>query len=557
MSRNLSSLSFRKGVEKNLFERMVESAQETGTAESGDLHALAEEYLIGDAITLGAVSFYDFLKKENEGKKAFVCNGTACMTAGTQEALTQSLKRHFKEDEIGEICCLGRCHENGSFQYNGTNYSAKREEEIDRIIDGKQVSSLDEYRTGSNLDPPVLIAEFPGITEFYSLFRELLSRKPEDLLDELKASKLRGRGGAGFPTGLKWEMCRKAKGSPKYITCNADEGDPGAYIDRYLMEKRPHAVLFGMMVAGYLVGSEIGILYIRAEYPDSIAMIEQSIRELQEEGYLGDDIFGSGFSFRFKTIKGAGAYICGEETAMLASIEGRRPEVGIRPPFPTEEGLFGRPTIVNNVETFSCLHHLFKAGGEAFADSGTEASTGPKLVSLDGNFNHPGLYEAEMGTPLAELINEMGGGFSVPVKAIQVGGPLGGIVPVERIEDLTLDFESFSENGFLLGHGSIVCIPESFPILKYIEHLFEFTAAESCGKCFPCRLGSVRGQELVEKARTSDYKIDPELITDLLDTMEITSLCALGGGVPLPIRNALHYFNEELRPNFLEKEVAT
>ena len=282
MSRNLSSLSFRKGVEKNLFERMVESAQETGTAESGDLHALAEEYLIGDAITLGAVSFYDFLKKENEGKKAFVCNGTACMTAGTQEALTQSLKRHFKEDEIGEICCLGRCHENGSFQYNGTNYSAKREEEIDRIIDGKQVSSLDEYRTGSNLDPPGLIAEFPGITEFYSLFRELLSRKPEDLLDELKASKLRGRGGAGFPTGLKWEMCRKAKGSPKYITCNADEGDPGAYIDRYLMEKRPHAVLFGMMVAGYLVGSEIGILYIRAEYPDSIAMIEQSIRELQK-----------------------------------------------------------------------------------------------------------------------------------------------------------------------------------------------------------------------------------------------------------------------------------
>lgn len=549
MSRNVSALSFRKGLEKNLFERMVDSAKESGTAVSEDLNAISEEYLLGDATTLGAVSFYDFLKSENAGKQVFVCNGTACMTAGTQRGLKDTLREHFREEEIGEICCLGRCHENGSFQFRGVNYSAKSAEEIDDLFKNGGGSSPDHYATGSNLEAPVLIAETGNVGEYYRLLGDLLVREPTQLIEEIKASKVRGRGGAGFPTGIKWESCRNAKGSPKYITCNADEGDPGAYIDRYLMEERPHSVLFGMIIAGYIVGSEIGVLYIRAEYPDSIAAIERSIRELEDLDLLGDDILGSGFSFRLKTIKGAGAYICGEETAMLASIEGRRPEVGVRPPYPTEEGLFGRPTIVNNVETFSCMHRLFEIGGEEFARIGTEASTGSKLVSLDGWFNQPGLYEAEMGTPLSEVVDDMGGGFRAPVKALQIGGPLGGIVPVSRIADLTLDFESFKENGFLLGHGSIVCIPEDFPILKYIEHLFEFTAAESCGKCFPCRLGSVRGQELAEKARVSNYKIDPELIMDLLDTMEMTSLCALGGGVPLPIRNALHYFEDELRPH--------
>ncbi len=557
MSKNISALSYRKGLEKNLFEKMVESAEKTGTAVSDDLKTMAEEYLIGDAITLGAVSFYDFLKKENEGKKVFYCNGTACMTAGTQDSLKKYLNKHFKEEEIGEICCLGRCHENGSFQFEGVNFSGKNEKEIDQILGGGDLPSSDEYNTGSNFKTPVLLAEFPGLDEYYGLLKKLLDRDPVSLLDELKASKLRGRGGAGFPAGIKWESCRNVTADPKYIVCNADEGDPGAYIDRHLMEKHPHSVLFGMIVSGYLVGSNVGVLYIRAEYPDSIAIIEQSIKELQEKGFVGDNIFGSDFSFRFKIIKGAGAYICGEETALLASIEGRRPEVGIRPPFPTEQGLFGKPTVVNNVETFSCIYHVFTIGGEAYAKIGTEASTGPKLVSLDGNFKKPGLYEVEMGTPFTEIIHDMGGGFKVPVKAVQVGGPLGGIVPVDKIKDLTLDFESFKENGFLLGHGSVVCIPESFPILQYIEHLFEFTAAESCGKCFPCRLGSVRGQEMAEKARKEDYKIDPELIMDLLDTMELTSLCALGGGVPLPIKNALHYFEKELRPHLKNQTIAT
>ncbi len=551
MSRNVSSISFRQGeLDNNLFERIVGRAEEAGTAVSDNLRDVAREFLVGDALTLGAASFYDFLKEENAGKKAHVCNGTACMVAGTQDAVHEGLRKHFAEDEIGHICCLGRCHENGSFYYKGANYSSKTTDEIDALIERGEGSSPDKYAVGSNMDPPVLIGEFHGVDPYYGLLKDLLARDPEGLLEELKAASLRGRGGAGFPAGVKWAACRAAKGEPKYIVCNADEGDPGAYIDRYLMEEQPHSVLFGMLLAGYLVGSEVGVLYIRYEYPDSIRIIEEAIRDLQTKGIVGENIFGTDFNFKFKIVKGAGAYICGEETALLASIEGNRPEVRVRPPYPIEYGLFGRPTVVNNVETFACIHTIYEIGGEAFGKLGRGRSTGPKLVSLDGNFNKPGLYEVKMGTPFSDVIYEMGGGFRVPVKALQVGGPLGGIVPVGKIGDLTLDFESFNENGFLLGHASIVAIPESFPMIKFIEHLFEFTAAESCGKCFPCRLGSVRGMELAEKARTSDYKIDPQLMTDLLDTMEETSLCALGGGVPLPIKNAIHHFQDELKPYF-------
>jgi NADH-quinone oxidoreductase subunit F len=255
---------------------------------------------------------------------------------------------------------------------------------------------------------------------------------------------------------------------------------------------------------------------------------------------------GSGFDFEFKVIKAQGAYICGEETALLSSIEGQRPEVRVRPPYPTQHGLFNKPTVVNNVETLACLPWIIDNGGKAFAAIGRGKSTGTKLISLDGHFNRPGLYEADMGTPLRTVIDELGQGFRVPVKAMHIGGPLGGLVPVSKIDELTLDFESFNQGGFLLGHASVVCIPEYFPLAKYIEHLFEFTAHESCGKCFPCRLGSTRGKEMFQKALNENYKIDRTLLNDLLDTLETGSLCALGGGLPLPVKNALQYFEEEL-----------
>jgi len=235
---------------------------------------------------------------------------------------------------------------------------------------------------------------------------------------------------------------------------------------------------------------------------------------------------------------------------LINSIEGQRPEVRVRPPYPTQEGLFNKPTIVNNVETLAALHFILSEGGATYKSLGTEKSSGTKLVCLDSHFNKPGMYEVEMGTSLSEVVNELGGGFKSPVKAMQIGGPLGGIVPVSKIDNLTVDFESFAREGFLLGHASVVCIPEDFPMIKYIEHLFEFASYESCGKCFPCRLGTKRGQELAQKAQNEDYQIDRELMTDLLNTLEQTSLCAHGGGIPLPIKNALMYFDKELRQYF-------
>ena len=552
MSKNLSALSFRKGVEKNVFERMVDAANKAGTAEKNDLvHQMGADHLFGDAVTLGAVSFYDFLKKENEGKKVFVCNGSACLCAGTQENLHHTLEKHFNQDEIGHICCLGRCHEGAALQYQGKNYSGQNEDALSDLFQTGSGDSEDRYAVVSHLQPPQLTAPFPGIDAYYAPFKQLITGGDRDALGiELKESGLRGRGGAGFPLHFKWSSCRVAEGSVKYIVCNADEGDPGAYIDKYLMEKQPHSVLLGMMVAGWFSGAENGILYIRAEYPDSVTVINEAIADLRAAGLLGQNILGTGFNFMLKSIKGAGAYICGEETALLASLEGQRPEVRTRPPFPTIEGLFRKPTIVNNVETFSNIHAVLTLGGKAYAQIGTPQSTGPKLLSLDSHFAKPGIYEVAMGTPLQTVI-DLAGGFKSKIKAIQIGGPLGGLIPMSHIAQLTVDFESFKKAGFLLGHAGVVSIPESMPMIEYIQHLFQFTADESCGKCFPCRLGSTRGKELIAKARgDSTYKIDRELITDLLDTMEQTSLCALGGGVPLPIKNALEHFQNELAPFF-------
>ena len=320
------------------------------------------------------------------------------------------------------------------------------------------------------------------------------------------------------------------------------------------MEKQPYALLPGMLIAGYAAGADRGVLYIRFEYPESIEIVSKAIEALRAAGLTGENILGSGFNFEFKIIEARGAYICGEETALLASIEGQRPEVRVRPPFPVTYGLFGKPTSVNNVETLANLPYILNNGGAAFAKIGTAKSSGTKLLSLDSAFQRPGIYEVDMGTPIATVVHDLGGGFRRKVKALHIGGPLGGLVPTHKIGDLTVDFESFKTNGFLLGHASIVSVPEEFPMVAYLEHLFAFTAHESCGKCFPCRIGSVRGKELLQKAQSEGYKIDRELFTDLLSTLQTGSLCALGGGIPLPVYNALEYFGEELAQYFAAKD---
>ncbi len=544
MSKNIGYLSGRKGLVDNLFEEMGRAAEQQGTVSKADMERLAEQFLIGDANVYGSVTFYDFLRPENQGKKVYVCNGSACLTARTQDRLTEKLGEHFDAGEIGAMCCLGRCHENNAFHYAGLNYSGDAIEHIADIKAGKKAHP-DHYRSRAH-GTAILTAEFPGIEAYYRLLAGSLKKTPDELLAEIKSSGLRGRGGAGFPMGLKLESCKNTPGAQKFIVCNADEGDPGAYSDRYIMEQRPHSLLLGMILSGYIVGANAGVLYIRGEYPESVTAMNAAIDAIRAAGYLGENILGSGFSFDFKVIKAQGAYICGEETALLSSLEGQRPEVRVRPPYPTQQGLFNQPTVVNNVETLANVPFILEHGGARFAAIGRGRSTGTKLLSLDGHFRAPGLYEVDMGTPLATVIHELGEGFRHSVKAMHIGGPLGGLVPVQKIDDLTVDFESFAQNGFLLGHASIVCIPGDFPLIQYLEHLFEFTAHESCGKCFPCRLGSTRGAEMLAKARTSDYRIDRTLFNDLVETLELGSLCALGGGLPLPVKNALKYFEGEL-----------
>jgi NADH:ubiquinone oxidoreductase subunit F (NADH-binding) len=548
MSKNLRGLSERIGLETNLFGEVVRIS--SGKPEKKDvlLKELAYSSLVGKSTLLGASSFYDFLNSERQDKKIFICNGTACLISGKQEKLRTALLELFNEDEIGTVTCLGHCHTNHAFLYNHETFSLDELTSLNEIIkSGNHTRRL--LNIATNSDNPPLISETGDIDIFYkdlSIFAGNLS----GVLKEIELSYLRGRGGAGFPFYIKLKSLLDAESDQKYVVCNADEGDPGAFSDKWLLEERPHLVLFGMIMSGIITGAQTGIIYIRGEYPESVIAVKSAIKELEQRGLPGSALPGGDFSFNFHVVEGAGAYICGEETSLLNSIEGLRPEVRTRPPFPAQYGLFGKPTLLSNVETLANISYILKEGGSAFSAMGTKKSTGTKLISLDGAFLKPGICEVRMGTPLRTVLYEMGGGTKYPVKAFQIGGPLGGIVPAFKVDELKLDFESFNDSGFLLGHGGIVSIPADFPMIKYLSHLFEFTSRESCGKCFPCRIGAEKGVGLLRNAIDNGKKIDNELFSDLLETLQFGSLCALGGGLPLPVKNALQYFSAELEDFF-------
>ncbi len=542
MSRNISLLSGKKDDKNSLFAKITASPSDSSDSK------LASEYNMGISTIHSTKSFYDFLGEDFKSKKAFVCQGSACLCRGTQDAVIDKLSDKFGAENIGEMICLGRCYENSAFYYDGQNYSGNDINQLDQIVAGKHTST--KYEMKSYADVSFLVEDevFSSYDDFKDLLQTSFVSDKADLIAILKESGLRGRGGAGFPTGMKWEFCQAQEASAKYVVCNADEGDPGAFSDRYLLEEQTLKVLFGMVICGYIIGSKQGFVYIRGEYPESIKANNDALAKLRELGLLGENILDSGFDFDMSVVEGQGAYICGEETALIASIEGRRAEVDVRPPFPTVEGLYKKPTVVNNVESLAAVPVIFKLGGESFKKIGNGKSTGTKLISLDGYFNNPGLYEVNMAAPMSFIIDEVGGGFNDDIKAIQIGGPLGGVVPVDILRTLTLDFESFDEGGFLLGHASFVCIPRSFSAVEYAKHLFAFTAHESCGKCFPCRLGATRGKEMLESALEKDQKFSEELINDLLETMEVGSLCALGGGLPLAIKNLLEHCTDEFKP---------
>ena len=551
MSKNISKLSGRIGLKNNLFQKISERSLKSKKDEG--IKEIADQYNVGVSTIHGAESFYEFLKPEHRKKKAFVCNGSACMCAGTQDSLKKKLKKKLGEDKVGEMFCLGHCYENSSFHYNGENYAGNDIDKIDQIIKGEKIVqqkfvSKSFASTSFLMDDKLL-----NLDQFKILLKKFINFDKQEIVKSLLNSNLSGRGGAGFPTGMKWDFCSKEKSEKKYVVCNADEGDSGAFSDRYLLEDQPLKVLFGMIICGYVIGSNEGVLYIRGEYPKSIEAINGSINALKSSKLLGENILGTNFSFDLNICIGQGAYICGEETALIASIEGRRAEVDVRPPFPVTEGLYKKPTVVNNVETLAAATGILIHGSDKFSSIGNKKSAGTKLVCFDSFFNNPGVYEIDMCTPMKKIINEVGGGFKESVKAVQIGGPLGGVIPIDEVEKLNLDFQEFIAAGFMLGHGSIVSIPKDFSMVEYIHHLFEFSAEESCGKCFPGRLGSYRGKEMFDQAINKSKKIPAKLLDELLVTMKKGCLCALCGAIPVPIMNILKYFSDEMKNDIVQE----
>jgi len=374
-----------------------------------------------------------------------------------------------------------------------------------------------------------------------------LNMSPEEVIEEIKKSGLRGRGGAGFPTGLKWEFCRKSPGTVKYVICNADEGDPGAFMDRSLLEGDPHAVLEGLLIGAYAIGATEGYIYIRAEYPLAIERLKVALNQMADYGFVGDNILGSDFSFHITIKQGAGAFVCGEETALMASIEGKRGMPRPRPPFPTQAGLWGKPTNINNVETWGNVSAILQRGGEWFASYGSERSKGTKTFALAGKINRTGLIEVPMGISLRQIIYEIGGGIpnGKDFKAVQTGGPSGGALPANLL-DLPVDYESLTQAGSIMGSGGMVVMDEDTCMVDMARYFVNFTKSESCGKCVPCRLGTKQMLDILEDITEGKGKIeDLDLLIDLGNGVKAGSLCGLGQTAPNPVLTSIRYFRDE------------
>ncbi len=510
--------------------------------------------------------------------EVLVCSGTACLSSGSEavkRALLEAISTHGIADEVRivETGCMGPC-ELGPVMLvypEGTFYVKVKPEDVEEIVvehflKGRPVRRL-LWAQGAPApkEPPFFarqkkvvlsncgaidpeeIEEYIAAGGYEALGKALTEMTPDEVIEEIKRSGLRGRGGAGFPTGVKWELVRKAPGSEKYVICNADEGDPGAFMDRAILEGDPHAVLEGMAIAAFAVGAEKGYIYVRAEYPLAIQRLKRAISQAREYGLLGDDIFESGFSFDVELRMGAGAFVCGEETALIASIEGRRGEPRPRPPYPAQSGLWGKPTLINNVETFANVRHIVQNGAEWFSAIGTETSKGTKVFALAGQVKNTGLVEVPMGITLRELIFEVGGG--VPegrkFKAVQIGGPSGGCLP-EELLDVPVDYESLREHGAIMGSGGVIVLDDSACMVNVAKFFLQFTADESCGKCPPCRVGTQMMLEILNRITEGrGTEEDLERLEELAQLVKSASLCGLGQTAPNPVLSTLRYFRDE------------
>jgi formate dehydrogenase iron-sulfur subunit len=577
MSRNLIALQNKfLGQGQTVYDALSRLHAEQGYIGDADIERIAHDFHLPRAHVRATAKFYEELSHSTPAKHVVkLCNGEACRCAGYESA-AHTLRERLGVAEMGgtsdagvrleHVTCLGYCGLGPNAMIDHLPVSLAAPGSIDRVVGyattdaphGLTEPSNPVFLPGAG-KASVLLRRFAGdVTSlaaaraagaYASLEKAVTKMTPEQVIQEVKTSELRGRGGAGFPAGIKLETVRRAA-SPsgrKFVVVNGDEGDAGSYIDKELFERDPHGQLEGVLVAAYAAGAREAIVYIRFEYPKAIAIMRAAIEEARAAGLIGKPLFGSDFACDVRVAQGQGAYICGEETSLLRSIEGVPAIVSFKPPFPAEKGLWGCPTAVNNVETLHNLPWIVEHGGAAYAKLGMERSRGTKLVSLNTRVKRPGLYEVELGITLRELIFGLAGGMEdgQRFKAVQVGGPLGGIFP-ERLLDTPLAFEPMAKAGGMLGHAGVVVYSEEDDLIEIGRALMHFCAVESCGKCFPCRIGSVRGTELFDQMLSggvTDARMS--LLKELCDTMEIGSLCALGGMIPIPIRNLVQFFPEE------------
>ena len=436
-------------------------------------------------------------------------------------------------------------------------------------IDGTKVTKLDDltfYKKQKRIAlkncgviNPEEIDEYIAFDGYKALAKVLTEMSKDEVIDVIDKSGLRGRGGAGFPTGKKWKLTKEAKGDKKYVVCNADEGDPGAFMDRSILDGDPHSVVEAMIIAGYSICANKGYIYVRAEYPIAVHRLQIAIDEARDYGILGENIFGTGFNFDIEIRLGAGAFVCGEETALLESIEGRRGQPRVKPPYPANSGLWGCPTLINNVETYANIAQIILNGAEWYSSIGTATSKGTKVFALGGNVNNVGLVEVPMGTTLREIVFDIGGGIpnGREFKAAQTGGPSGGCIPKEHL-DTPIDYESLKEIGSMMGSGGLIVMDDTKCMVCLAKFYLEFTVSESCGKCTPCRIGTKRMLEILEKLCSGEgTEYDIYRLEKLAVNIKKASICGLGQSAPNPVISTLKYFREEFRQHAIEKECKT
>ncbi len=527
-----------------------------------------------------------------------ICGGTGCTSSGSksiQKAFDDALAANglTEEVKIVETGCFGLCalgpvvivHPDGTF------YSRVTPEDVEEIVTehllkGREVERLvyNDVGEGTEVAPehaslndtafyrsqkrvalrncgvidPENIEEYIAMDGYAALGKALTEMTPDEVIETVLASGLRGRGGAGFPTGKKWELARNLvkDADQKYVACNADEGDPGAFMDRSVLEGDPHALIEAMAIAAYAIGANKGFVYVRAEYPIAVSRLGIAIGQAREYGLLGKNIFGTGFDFDMEIRLGAGAFVCGEETALMTSIEGHRGEPRPRPPFPAVKGLFGKPTVLNNVETYANIPQIILKGAEWFGSMGTEKSKGTKVFALGGNINHTGLVEVPMGTTLRQIVEEIGGGIpdGKKFKAAQTGGPSGGCIPAEHL-DIPIDYDNLLAIGSMMGSGGLIVMDEDSCMVDIAKFFLEFTVDESCGKCTPCRVGTQRLLEMLTKITEGKGTLeDLDKMEELCHYIKKNALCGLGQTAPNPVLSTLHFFRDEYVAHIVDKK---